>query len=93
MSEHFSQELLDIIKQSVSERGIEKSLQDTIANQYTVEQIQTEFHCILNALIDVVVEAKVVTAETLRERVEQKINEQEKLLREAIELATSEKAE
>lgn len=93
MSEHFSQELLDIIKQSVSERGIEKSLQDTIANQYTVEQIQTEFHCILNALIDVIVEAKVVTAETLRERVEQKINEQEKLLREAIELATSEKAE
>ena len=93
MSEHFSQELLDIIKQSVSERGIEKSLQDTIANQYTVEQIQTEFHCILNALIDVIVEAKVVTAETLRERVEQKINEQEKLLREATELATSEKAE
>lgn len=84
--EHFSQELLDIIKQSVVERGIEKSLQDTIANQYTMEQIQTEFHCVMNALIDALIDKKLIDGEDLKERVEQKVIEQEALLKEAIDL-------
>ncbi len=84
----FSKELLEIIKQSIVERGIEKSLQDTIANQYTVEQIQTEFHCVLNALIDILIDSKIVDPEVLKIKVEQKVEEQEKLLKEAIELAT-----
>lgn len=84
----FSKELLEIIKQSIVERGIEKSLQDTIANQYTVEQIQTEFHCVLNALIDILIDSKIVDPEVLKTKVEQKVEEQEKLLKEAIELAT-----
>lgn len=84
----FSKELLEIIKQSIVERGIEKSLQDTIANQYTVEQIQTEFHCVLNALIDILIDSKTVDPEVLKTKVEQKVEEQEKLLKEAIELAT-----
>ena len=86
--EQFSKELLEIIKQSIVERGIEKSLQDTIANQYTVEQIQTEFHCVLNALIDILIDSKIVDPEVLKIKVEQKVEEQEKLLKEAIELAT-----
>lgn len=90
--EHFSKELLEIIKQSVVERGIEKSLQDTIANQYTMEQIQTEFHCVINALIDALIDAKIVNGDDLKTRVEQKVSEQEALLKEAIELAAKEES-
>jgi uncharacterized protein with von Willebrand factor type A (vWA) domain len=88
--EHFSKELLDIIKQSIVERGIERSLQDTIANQYTVEQIQTEFHCVLNGLIDLLIDAKIVDPADLRKRIEQKVAEQEAVIKEAIELAAKE---
>lgn len=90
--EHFSKELLEIIKQSIVERGIERSLQDAIANQYTMEQIQTEFHCVINALIDALVDAKIVDPDDLKARVEQKVAEQEALLREAIELAAKEES-
>jgi hypothetical protein len=82
----FSKELLEIIKQSIVERGIEKSLQDTIANQYTVEQIQTEFHCVLNALIDILIDSKIVDPEVLKTKVEQKVEEQEKLLKNKIQM-------
>lgn len=90
--EHFSKELLDIIKQSVVERGIERSLQDAIANQYTMEQIQTEFHCVINALIDALIDAKVIDGDDLKARVEQKVAEQEALLKQAIELASKEES-
>ena len=91
--EQFSKELLDIIKQSIVERGIERSLQDTIANQYTLEQIQTEFHCVVNALIDALIDKELINADDLRARVEQKVAEQEKLIKEAIDLAAKETTE
>ena len=93
MSDNFSNELLDLVKKSVVERGFEKSLQDTIANQYVLEQIQTEFHCVVNALIDALIDKEIVNPDDLRARVEQKVAEQEKLIKEAIDLAAKETTE
>lgn len=81
----FSKELLNIIKESVSERGFDKSLHDTIANQYVIEQVQTEFHCILNALIQTLIENKVIQEETLKQLIDENVASQEQMLKEMLE--------
>lgn len=85
MSDNFSNELLDLVKKSVAERGFEKSLQDTIANQYVLEQIQTEFHCILNALIQYLKESKLIDTDKLKEMTDSFIKIQEEELKQVLE--------
>lgn len=85
MSDNFSRELLDLVKKSVVERGFEKSLQDTIANQYVIEQIQTEFHCILNALITVLKDKGLVDTDKLKEVTDSLIKIQEEELQKVLE--------
>ena len=81
----FNDELLKIIKESVRERGIENSIHDTIANQYVIEQVQTEFHCILNALITVLLDKKLIDEESLNTNINKNIEIQEKMLKEELE--------
>ena len=81
----FNEELLKIIKESVRERGIENSIHDTIANQYVIEQVQTEFHCILNALITVLLDKKLIDEESLNTNINKNIEIQEKMLKEELE--------
>ena len=85
MSDNFSHELLDLVKKSVVERGFEKSLQDTIANQYVLEQIQTEFHCILNALITILKDKGVIDTDKLKEVTDSLIKIQEEELQKVLE--------
>lgn len=85
MSDNFSKELLDLVKKSVVERGFEKSLQDTIANQYVLEQIQTEFHCILNALITILKDKGVIDTDKLKEVTDSLIKIQEEELQKVLE--------
>ena len=81
----FNEELLKIIKESVRERGIENSIHDTIANQYVIEQVQTEFHCILNALISILLDKKIIDEESLNANINKNIEAQEKMLKEELE--------
>ena len=81
----FNEELLKIIKESVRERGIENSIHDTIANQYVIEQVQTEFHCILNALISILLDKKIIDEESLNANINKNIEIQEKMLKEELE--------
>lgn len=81
----FNEELLKIIKESVRERGIENSIHDTIANQYVIEQVQTEFHCILNALISILLDKKIIDEESLNTNINKNIEAQEKMLKEELE--------
>ena len=89
----FSKELLNIIKESVSERGFDKSLHDTIANQYVIEQVQTEFHCILNALIQLLVEKGVVDEVKLKNLTDDFIKKQEEELKKVLEQDRKERVE
>ena len=81
----FNEELLKIIKESVRERGIENSIHDTIANQYVIEQVQTEFHCILNALISILLDKKIIDEKSLNANINKNIEAQEKMLKEELE--------
>ena len=63
----FPNELVELVKKSIAERGLERSLQDTVANQYVIEQVQTEFHCILNALISVLLDNNLINEQALQE--------------------------
>ncbi len=93
MSNTFSNELLELVKNSVVERGLEKSLHDTIANQYVLEQIQTEFHCILNALIQLLVEKGVVDEVKLKNLTDDFIKKQEEELKKVLEQDRKERVE
>lgn len=93
MSNTFSNELLELVKNSVVERGLEKSLHDTIANQYVLEQIQTEFHCILNALIQLLVEKGMVDEVKLKNLTDDFIKKQEEELKKVLEQDRKERVE
>ena len=81
----FPEELLELVKKSIAERGLERSVQDTVANQYVIEQVQTEFHCILNALITVLLDKKLIDEESLNTNINKNIEIQEKMLKEELE--------
>lgn len=81
----FSTELLTLVQKSISERGLENSLIDTVANQFVIEQVQTEFHCILNALISILIENNLIDEAKLRERISEKVKEQEEFLQETLD--------
>lgn len=81
----FPQELLDLVKKSVSERGLERSVQETIANQYVIEQIQTEFHCVLNAVIGLLLENNLIDEEKLKVAINTKVELQEEFLKKVLE--------
>ena len=81
----FSTELLTLVQKSISERGLENSLIDTVANQFVIEQVQTEFHCILNALISILIENNLIDEVKLREGISEKVKEQEAFLQETLD--------
>lgn len=81
----FSTELLTLVQKSISERGLENSLIDTVANQFVIEQVQTEFHCILNALISILIENNLIDEAKLRDRISEKVKEQEEFLQETLD--------
>ena len=81
----FPNELVKLVKKSIAERGLERSLQDTVANQYVIEQVQTEFHCILNALISVLLDNNLINEQALQEEINKKIEIQEEFLRKTLE--------
>lgn len=93
MSNNFSNELMELVKNSVVERGFEKSLHDTIANQYVLEQIQTEFHCVLNALAHILIEKNVVDKTKLKELTDSFIKVQEEELKKVLESDRQQKVE
>ena len=81
----FPEELLELVKKSIAERGLERSVQDTVANQYVIEQIQTEFHCVLNAVIGLLLENNVIDEAKLKVAIDQKIEQQEEFLKKVLE--------
>ena len=81
----FPEELLELVKKSIAERGLERSVQDTVANQYVIEQIQTEFHCVLNAVIGLLIENNLVDEEKLKLAIDQKVEQQEEFLKKVLE--------
>ena len=85
--DHFDQTLLKIVKESISERGFDKSLIDTIANQFEIERTQTEASCVLSALIDLLLEKGVIDESEFNAKVEQRLEEQQNLIKEAVQQA------
>lgn len=81
----FPNELVELVKKSIAERGLERSLQDTVANQYVIEQVQTEFHCVLNALISILLENNLINEEKLRVAIDERIKGQEEYLKKVLE--------
>lgn len=58
--EEAKKQLLESCKDSIKVNGIEPSIQEIMANQFGLEQIQSDFHCLLLTLIGTLVENKVI---------------------------------
>lgn len=85
MSTSFPEELLELVKKSIQERGIDQSLQDTVANQYVIEQVQTEFHCVINAVISLLLENNLIDEAKLQQAITDRIKGQEEYLKKVLE--------
>lgn len=80
--ESAKQDLLQSCKEAIQENGIEYSLQQLMANQFGIESIQSDFHCLLLALLQSLVESKIVSSDKIDELYAQNKKTQEKQIKE-----------
>ena len=82
------EELVKTCKESVRELGIEEATARIMSNQYGLEQVQADFHCLLVTTVNTLINNNIITAEQFDKDYQANLNKQKQEIKELIEKDT-----
>ena len=77
-------ELVKVCKQSVQELGVENAIAQSMANQYGLEQVQSDFHCLLLTLVNIIIDKNIITKEEFDKLYTERSKQQQEEIKEAL---------